>query len=481
MRPARMRSRSPRLQPLGVEAREAALAEFARNYWIAPDGDDVPAWAGERALEVMRYRRRLLDQVWSTADDMCDGLWKGESPWHPEPSRGLILKWQRFTFYEDLLRMSDVLFRGPIEPNHAHDVDERLHLAWRRFRGTVGSIEVYMQETVDFRVSAVRMAMVLETARPAEATHLDYSYELPDARTLASLLALRCEKDEEEELLEMYRLVCQKLGGCRCTWCMEVLDESSAGGTFDGATLAVPVTVPKILVPPCGHAIHTLCFGSQLLPDSQRSGVRGHCRRCGVPYGWTAIDVDPMVSAFCLLFGSYVDKQASEMLAEGCMARSAILSIAEICQSFSLELDGLVSSHNAWVLLTQRHAFECPKDTIEIIGQAVMDLLTNPSPGQDGDEEPHEPHGPLVHPAVVCPDDRPDADEDSLSDASSGLREERKHLTEVFLPDVEIASDGGDSAAAFSECADVPVPEDELPPLSPLVLPPSAVRNSITA
>merc|ERR1719356_1136912 len=140
--------------------------------------------------------------------------------------------------------------------------------------------------------------MMLETARPPEALQSDGYYELPDARTLASLLALRCEKDDAEELAEMYRLVCQKLEGERCTWCAEALDEHSAGGLFDGSALVIPATVPKVLVPQCGHAIHTLCFGSQLVPDAECDSCRGLCRRCGLPYSWTLIDIDPMVNAF---------------------------------------------------------------------------------------------------------------------------------------------------------------------------------------
>merc|ERR1719329_1753841 len=122
----------------------------------------------------------------------------------------------------------------------------------------------------------------------------DPGYELPDARTLSSLLSMRCEKDDAEELMEMYRLLCQKLQGHRCVWCADPLDEQSAAGLFDGDTLVVPTNIPKVLVPQCGHPIHTLCFGSQLLPDSQSGGARGHCRRCGLSYAWTSIDIDPM-------------------------------------------------------------------------------------------------------------------------------------------------------------------------------------------
>lgn len=374
--------------------------------------------------------------------------------------------------------MSDVLFRGPIEPRHAVDVDQRLHFAWRRVRTTISDFEAYMTETVDFRVSAVRVAMMLETARPPEASEFDLSYELPDARTLSSLLLLRCEKDDAEELMEMYRLVCQKLQGERCTWCAEPLDERSAAGLFDGSSLAVPSTVPKVLVPQCGHPVHTVCFGSQLLPHQRCGGVRGRCRRCGYPYAWTAIDLDPIVSAFCLLFGSYVDKRASEMQAEGQIVRSAILSIAEICHGFSLELGGLIAPASAWVMLTKRHAFECPPEAIDVISESVLELLAPPP--REVEELPKEPPAPLVQTAVLGPEDRPDAD-DSLSDASSGLREERKHLTEVFLPDVDSQSETGLSDAGGTECAEGPPADDDgfspTESLPPLTLPPSAISD----
>jgi hypothetical protein len=192
--------------------------------------------------------------------------------------------------------------------------------------------------------------------------------------------------------------------------------------------------------------------------------------------------MDAMVSAFCLMFGSYVDKRACEMAATDQIMRSSILSFAEICQSFSLELCGLMSSASAWVSLTKRHIFECPEEVINVITEAVLDILLGPPPGLDhpeADELPREPAAPLVQPAVVCPEDRPDMD-DALSDASSGLREDRKHLTEVFLPDVDSQSEGGFSEAQGFEGREAI--EDEGPPsptdlLPPLALPPSAVGD----
>merc|ERR1719253_1063940 len=109
--------------------------------------------------------------------------------------------------------------------------------------------------------------------------------------------------------------------------------------------------------------------------------------------------------------------------------------MAEICQSFSAELNGLVSAASAWVALTRRHAFECPEEAINIIDESVLDLLA-PQPARE-EELPREPPAPLVQTAIICPEDRPDMDEcDSASEVSETTREERKHITEVFLPDV---------------------------------------------
>mmetsp|Transcript_59301 Transcript_59301/g.94140 ORF Transcript_59301/g.94140 Transcript_59301/m.94140 type:complete len:478 (-) Transcript_59301:92-1525(-) len=468
----RSRSRSPRQKAPSAEAREALLAKFASFYWEPCDSPDVPPWSGLRALKIMRFREQLVMEVELAAEELEAEIVRDDCGefrhQFPPTTKATVVRWQRFTFHEDLARMSDVLFRGPIEPHHADSIDLRLHHAWRRVRCTIADFEEYLAAIVDFRLSSVRVAMMLETVRPPDVLLSDGFYELPDARTLASLLALRCEKDDAEELLEMYRLVCQKLEGESCTWCGECLDERSAGGLFDGSSLTVPSTVPKVLVPHCGHAIHTLCFGSQLLPDRGRSDARGLCRRCGVSYAWTAIDVDPIVSAFCLLFGSYVDKRAQEMAAEGQIIKSAVISMAEICHSFSLELNGLVSPASAWMLLSKRHAFEAPPEAIEAIGEFVLDMLV-PAPIEEPDEQPLSAPLPLVHPAVVGPEDRPD-DIDALSDASSGLIEERRHLTEVFLPDADTCSRGSTAASDDEALPQIEEQVDE-PPL-PMALPP---------
>mmetsp|Transcript_80762 Transcript_80762/g.145754 ORF Transcript_80762/g.145754 Transcript_80762/m.145754 type:complete len:480 (-) Transcript_80762:42-1481(-) len=374
----RERSRSgSRLAALSIEDQEEILSEFARHFWISPDGPGVSPWSGDRAAKIIRFRNRLVVEVDRAAGDPDDpdvgtgcfelgGL-----------SKDTMIRWQRFTFYDEVARMSDVLFRGPMEPRYADEYDLQLHASWRRLRSQIPDIQEFAALTAEYRVSAVRVAMMLETARPPEAAQLDDLFELPDARTLASLLSLRCEKDDIEELLELYRLVCQKLQGSTCAWCNEAFNESTSAGLFDGqSNLAFPATVPKVFVPQCGHAIHTLCFGSQLIPDKD-PGRRGDCRRCGLPYAWTSIDVEPMVNAFCLLFGPYVDTRAQDMTADGQLSQTAIMSIAEVCTAFSLELCGLVSASSAWMMLARRHCFAEPA-TVDIIGEEVLRLLAPP-------------------------------------------------------------------------------------------------------
>jgi len=341
---------------------------------------------------------------------------------------------------------------------------------------TVTESEDFTSMTSDFRVSAVRVAMMLETARPPEASQLDGHFELPDARTLASLLSLRCEKDDVEELLEMYRLVCHNLGGVTCAWCCKPFDETSSAGLFDGADCMVfPATVPKVLVPQCGHAIHTLCFGSQLVPERQ-GGPRGLCRRCGLPYGWTSIDVDPMVNAFCLLFGPYVDKRTVEMSSVGEVSHAAVLGIAEVCQAFSLELGGLLSSASAWMLLAKRHDFTEP-EALAAVGDAVLRLLAPLPPpssalSEEGcGEESHRFGGLPPFPcgtAVVCPEDRDEEQEEAgsaCSVVSEEAAERRKHLTEVFLADPSPDPDPEPDP-------EFPEPREASPPSSPPPLPP---------
>jgi hypothetical protein len=356
-----------------------------------------------------------------------------------------VARWQRYTFYDDVARMSDVLFRGPIVTRHADFVDLKLQSAWRRLHATIQDEDKYNSIVQDYRVSAVRVAMMLETARPPEADQIDGHFELPDARTLASLLSLRCEKDDFEELHEMYRLICQKLHGEECAMCGRCFDEGSSAGLFDGAdTLVIPVTVPKVFVPQCGHAIHTLCFGEQLLPENS-DGMRGRCRFCGLPYAWTSIDVEPMVLAFCLLFGSYVDRRAQEIARVGEVIHSSIVNIARICDAFSQEVNGLISPASAWILLTKRHCFSEPPETIDIISDAVMQLIIPPEAGESV---------PLCQVGVIGPEDR--SDDESVD----GERDE--HVMEVFVPDTCVQ---GHNVGVEVPCPESPGLEDCGPPL----------------
>lgn len=426
------RSRSPVRSAPCLEDRETLLAQFAALYWAPPDSPELPPYVGNRVMEIKRFRERLVSEVEAAAFEAP--VSDDAKPYLKVP-KSMVVRWQRFVLYEDIARMSDVLFRGPIEPQHADDVDLRLMTAWRRMRGTISSLEEFTNAVVDFRVSAVRIAMMLETARPPEACHLDGFFELPDARTLSSLLLLRCEKDDEEELLEMYRLVCQKLEGKSCTWCGKPLDECSAAGLLDGSTLVVPSTVPKILVPQCGHAIHTVCFGTQLVREDD-AGVRGCCRRCGLPYEWTTIDADPIVNSFCVLFGHYVEDRVREMCDEGQVIEESTRSIAEVCLNLARELGGLVSPSTICVLLMKRHAFNLDlvsPDSLETVCQCVLDQFL-PAPPEERDRPPPPALAQAaVAGAVFGPDDRRDGSGSEMSD-------QERFLTEVFLP----CEDSGD-------------------------------------
>jgi len=335
-------------------------------------------------------------------------------------------------------------------------MDHRLYDAWRRLRAMIPDLAEFAALTSDFRVSAVRVAMMLETGRPPEAASFDWDFRLPDARTLSCLLSLRCEKDDPEELKELYRLLCHKLQGQNCAGCNEPFHESSSAGQFDRECFSVPLTVPKVFVPQCGHAIHTLCFGEQLIPEN--AGKRGDCRRCGMPYAWSGIDVDPMVNAFCFMFGPYVDRRAQDMSEARELSASAITSISEVCVNFSLELGGLVSATSAWALLCRRYAFADPA-MVRIVGEEVTRLLTLPEDERGGDlelptlvaDDPSDNAGPSEPPEFALPmpaspteearsdlastdgEEIPDPSEQMLDQLSAGCGGDR-HLNGLLLP-----------------------------------------------
>eukprot|EP00971_Amphidinium_carterae_P211921 4205342-Amphidinium_carterae.1 len=181
-------------------------------------------------------------------------------------------------------------------------------------RATVYNVEDFEEVVSSFRVSAVRVAMMLESARPLDVADLDENFEQEvDARTLSSLLHLRCHKDHPEELDAMYRLLCRKLSGTSCACCSQLIDEDTCTGGF-GCQDVVPALVPLLFVPQCGHAIHAVCFATMLVQETDPS-ERGRCRHCLQPYGWSGIDLDPLLSTFCWIFGKYVDREAQEMRA----------------------------------------------------------------------------------------------------------------------------------------------------------------------
>jgi len=387
------RSRSPPLlRVLSPEYQEEHLAEFARVYWTPPDSKEVPPWKGQRARAVQVFREHLVSQVELAASDEDERfLLHTKEQLSTFWRRRILPRWCAYTFFEDLAKMSDVLFRGPIDAAHAQDTDIRLSSAWRRISATIFDIEEFEEVVAPFRVSAVRVAIILETARPAEAAAMDGLYELPDARTLASLLHLRCHKDFKEEIAEMYRLLFRKLGGTTCSWCSKPLDEDLS--LCDGCSdMAIPM-IPRVFVPQCGHAIHAVCFANMLVGDFDPS-ERGRCRQCFQPFGWSAIDVDPLVSAFCWNLGRYVDQGAQEIRATGevLASRPLVHSCAGACEAFSQELNGLISPSVAWIALTKRHCF-LEREVVSLIGDLVLRALSMP-PGSAASGE--QENGSLV-------------------------------------------------------------------------------------
>lgn len=462
----RDRSRSPlRECALSEEEQEAWLAEFARHYWLPPEGQHPP-WLGARALRLIRFRLKIAVEIEELVDlAEGEGRLMPEDLANPGVMASVRARWQRFVWLDDLARMSDVLFRGPIDARHADEMDLRLAQAWRILRFQIPNLVDFAAATQSFRISAVKMAMMLETGRPLEAAAFDAQFQLPDARTLSCLLSLRCDKDDPEELLELYRLVCSKLQGTSCSHCHEAFHEGSSCGIFDGDTFTIPVTVPKIFVPPCGHAIHTTCLGREIIPGN--SECRGHCRQCRVANAWTGIDVDPMVNAFCLLFGPYVDKRTQEMCEANELSITAIKSIAEICTNFSLELAGLVSASSAWLLLLKRHDFAEPH-MVNLVGEEVLRYLTLPE-GEDLEV-------PTLVPALPCevmsneflpevpdsgeeqllsPGDLPPESESSFGDEEEPNSHDCHDPSAVMLNQLVEGCGGGDR----SMCGLLPMPE----------------------
>lgn len=372
------------------------------------DGDKPelkPPWVGERAKAIYAFRERMVKQVTQASEISDDNLVDMISGHFRAPAEEDVHRWRRFTFFDDIARMSDVLFRGPIEPRHADDVDMRLHSALARISRTISDTDVFCAAIKEYRVSSVHIAMLLETAKPPEIIAEGY-YELPDARTLSGLLSLRCDKDDPEELLEIYRLICSKLRGIACPDCGGPLDEHTSAGFLDSEeALIFPISVPKIFVPHCGHAIHTLCFGHMLIPAD--AGFRGRCRACGDPFLWDTIDIEPMLNAFCLLFSPYIERKVHESEAIGEISQSAVLSVALFCRNFSDEMGGLVSPTSAWLTLSRRCGYEGT-----LLGDHVMEVLL-PPPEHD-DEIPQS----RLH-----------------EDLSDGHSPEEEHITDLFLAD----------------------------------------------
>mmetsp|Transcript_34641 Transcript_34641/g.73772 ORF Transcript_34641/g.73772 Transcript_34641/m.73772 type:complete len:482 (+) Transcript_34641:354-1799(+) len=464
------RSRSPRAQallPPPLEVREAFISDFAALFWLRNKSIEDPPWCGEREARIRQFRERLVglaEQAAPANEDWIDELLA--RPHRATIDKVLLSRWQRFTFFDDLARLSDVLFRGPIDGRHAHEVDVRLLAAWQRLDSAslvFAAGPMHLNPKIrDYHISAVRIAVMLETERP-----LEEEEDIPDARTLATLLNLRCEKEGEEEVLEMYKVLCHKLTDCLCPGCSNPFDDVSSLGHFENPNSG---PVPKVLVPQCGHAMHSICFCSQLASD-RAVGHRGCCRYCGLEYAWTTADVDPMIDAFCLVFGPHVDLKVREMAKERIWSEETILGFVQACERFSAESNGLLGPATIWRVFMRRYRFS-QEDTIIVVSEEVLARL-DPAADPPTADRTVILWGTGV--AVVDAEDESDTESGTSAPTEREAKNDRTKVTNIFLASSELDPDPepSPSCEAASNAADTASDSDDaweslLPP-PPLV------------
>lgn len=433
------------------------LAEFARHYWLPCDSPSTPPWSGERAKEVDRYRLWLVNQVEEAVGtpDLSLGL--------TAPCPKTVVRWQRFVFFEALAKMSEILYRGPITPELSYEVDANLTLTWRTLTKTIRDMLEFSVLTKAYRVSAVSVVMMLEAARPPELSSCE-ELDLPDARTLTSLLSLRSDKDNIQEILEMYRLVYRKLEGFCCPLCHRPFEESASTGLWLGDGAVVPIEVPKIFIPQCGHALHSSCFCTQLLREPQCSPACGRCRQCAAPYGWTPNDVDSLINIYCLMLGPKLDERAREGRTCRAIDTDALMNFVKASRNMSAELNEILSPASVWTLLIRRHRFK-EGHFVDIIHHTVLDFLTPPpveqstssnlggstvAPGHDGffDEGAESEGGWSAN------------QEDCIPLSPEELEGVGASASEAFLPDPEVEPPDVESQGSPES---VPEPEEEQP------------------
>eukprot|EP00397_Hematodinium_sp_SG-2012_P055883 GEMP01068546.1.p1 GENE.GEMP01068546.1~~GEMP01068546.1.p1 ORF type:complete len:231 (+),score=41.14 GEMP01068546.1:213-905(+) len=139
------RSRSPRRgsTPISVVEKDTAMLEFAQLYFRCDSA---------RLAAIRSFRNRLLDKLRAGLQNIVSG---------------------HSSFYDDLLRMSEVLFRHEsAEEVRASSLEYSLEAADRRLLRIIndqldGNIETFDQLTVHHRVSAVHLALRLETGSNA--------------------------------------------------------------------------------------------------------------------------------------------------------------------------------------------------------------------------------------------------------------------------------------------------------------------------
>jgi len=145
------------------------------------------------------------------------------------------------------------------------------------------------------------------------ALRLEAEGEGADARTLMSLLAWRSERDVEEEVRQVYGLATMKLkfsGVGSCHLCAREFDVDTLGVLETEEELEeafqrgeeLPFAIPKIIVPPCGHAVHSICWCTRLVASDREGEDRlGYCKEC-TKYTWYQIDTGILQKVFTFVF-----------------------------------------------------------------------------------------------------------------------------------------------------------------------------------
>lgn len=330
------RSRSPRRpNDIGDAEKNAQMHQFTLLYFCNES---------HRLAKIRAYRSGLLDKLRAGLRNISTG---------------------HAVFYDDLLRMSEVIFREePVEDIRASSLQYSLDATDRRLLRIIndemhGDIEAFDKMTAHHRVSAVHLALRLETGPVGTGAS-------PDARTLMNLLAWRSELDPEDEVRQVYSLATMKLKFCGCgvcTLCQREFDVDLLGVLENQEEIEdvraddLPFAVPKIIVPRCGHAIHSLCWCARLVaPTLGEDILWGHCSVCKVQFEWLQMDIRILQKVFRFVFSNYLcralekdgfDTMSTDLTMNGDVAQAASLA-ATICTNFQAEATNIITAPCEW-------------------------------------------------------------------------------------------------------------------------------------